>query len=161
MKKLYTISLLLLCTLLGITSSPGYAQQGSDAELRDKLRAAQIAYLSQKLDLTPDEAQKFWPLYNQYTREVETLISERNKNRTTTAPVVKDQTQPADVELGYEQRMLDIKTHYNKEFQKVLPTAKAGSVFRSEREFRGQLMRTIKERRTMNMGAPGSRRFRQ
>jgi hypothetical protein len=160
MKKIYTISLLFLSTLIGVTSSPGYAQQGSDAELRDRIRAAQIAYLSQKLDLTPDEAQKFWPLYNQYTKEVELLIAERS--RTNTKPADRPvKEQPADVELGYEQRMLDIKTHYNKEFQKVLPTSKAGSVFKSEREFRGQLVRSLKERQSRNMGGAGARRFRQ
>lgn len=165
MKKIYSISLLFILTLLTITASPGYAQQGSDAELRDRIRAAQVAYLSQKLDLTPDEAQKFWPLYNQYTKEVELLIAERRNTTTTgTKPVdrpEKNQVVTGDKELGYERRMLDIKTHYDKEFQKVLPTAKAGNVFRSEREFRSQLVRSLKERQTRNVGGPGARRFRQ
>jgi len=159
MKKIYTISLLFIFVLTGIISSPGYAQQGSDAELRDRIRAAQVAYLSQKLDLTPDEAQKFWPLYNQYTKEVELLIAER---RNAKAADRSNKEQPNDNnELGFEQRMLDIKTHYNKEFQKVLPTTKAGNVFRSEREFRNQLVRSLKERQSRNMGGPGARRFRQ
>jgi len=155
MKHFYTFGLFLV-TMLSITA--GYAQQTSDAELAEKIRAAQIAYLSQKLDLTPDEAQKFWPLYNQYTKEVETLIAERQRRGI--KPVDKPNVPKDDNELGYERRMLDIKTHYNKEFQKVLPTVKAGSVFRTEREFRSQLVRSLKERRTMNAGGP-ARRFRQ
>ena len=142
-----------------MTSTSGYAQQGSDAELRDRIRAAQVAYLSQKLDLTPDEAQKFWPLYNQYTKEVELLIAER-RNTNTSAKAADHPTNDNN-ELGYEQRMLDIKTHYNKEFQKVLPSTKAGNVFRSEREFRNTLVRSLKERQSRNMGGPGARRFRQ
>jgi hypothetical protein len=159
MKKIYTISLLFIFALIGITSTAGYAQQGSDAELRDRIRAAQVAYLSQKLDLTPDEAQKFWPLYNQYTKEVELLIAERHNTNTST----KSADRPANDnnELGYEQRMLDIKNHYNKEFQKVLPSTKAGNVFRTEREFRNVLVRSLKERQSRNMGGPGARRFRQ
>jgi hypothetical protein len=161
MKKLYTISLLFILTMLSITPSPGYAQQGSDAELREKIRAAQIAYLSQKLDLTPDEAQKFWPLYNQYSKEVELLIAERRNTGTKQIDHPEKNQEAGDKELGYERRMLDIKTHYDKEFQKVLPTAKAGNVFRTEREFRSQLVRSLKERRSMNVGGPGARRFRQ
>jgi hypothetical protein len=161
MKKLYTISLLFILTLLSMTIT-GYAQQGSDAELRDRIRAAQIAYLSQKLDLTPDEAQKFWPLYNQYTKEVELLIAERRNTGAKQADHPEKPQQGGDKELGYERRMLDIKTHYDKEFQKVLPTAKAGNVFRTEREFRSQLVRSLKERRqNHNMGTTGARRFRQ
>jgi hypothetical protein len=162
MKKLYTTSLLFIITLLCITTSSGYAQQGSDAELRDRIRAAQIAYLSQKLDLTPDEAQKFWPLYNQYTKEVEQLIAERRNTGAKQADHPEKPQTGGDKELRYERRMLDIKTHYDKEFQKVLPTAKAGNVFRTEREFRSQLVRSLKERRqNHNMGATGARRFRQ
>lgn len=157
MKHFYTSCLILSVALF--TFSPGYAQQGSDAELMERIRAAQIAYLSQKLDLTPDEAQKFWPLYNQYTKEVETLIAERQRRNIKPAD---RQNKPQDNnELGYERRMLDIKTHYDKEFQRVLPTAKAGSVFRTEREFRTQLVRSLKERQTRNVGGPGARRFRQ
>lgn len=161
MKKLYTISLLFILTLLSITSSRGYAQQGSDAELRERIRAAQVAYLSQKLDLTPDEAQKFWPLYNQYTKEVEQLIQERRNTGVKQPDHAEKDQHGGDKELGYERRMLDIKTHYDKEFQKVLPTAKAGNVFRTEREFRSQLVRSLKERQTRNVGPAGARRFRQ
>jgi hypothetical protein len=161
MKKFYTISLLLIVTMLCITTSPGYAQQGSDAELRDRIRAAQVAYLSQKLDLTPDEAQKFWPLYNQYTKEVELLIAERRNTGTRSADHPEKDPGGGDKELGYERRMLDIRTHYDKEFQKVLPTTKAGNVFRTEREFRSQLVRSLKERQSRNAGGPGARRFRQ
>lgn len=157
MKHLYTTFILIILTLLCVPY-PGYAQQGNDAEIRDRIRAAEIAYLSQKLDLTPDEAQKFWPLYNQYTREVETLIAERRNRLGGNKP---EANVTDNNELKYDQRMLDIKTHYNKEFQKVLPTNKAGSVFRSEREFRNQLIRTYKERQIRNVGGPGARRFRQ
>lgn len=145
-----------------MTGSAGYAQQGSDAELRDRIRAAQVAYLSQKLDLTPDEAQKFWPLYNQYTKEVEQLIAERrNTNARQQADHPDKHQEGGDKELGYDRRMLDIKTHYDKEFQKVLPNTKAGNVFRTEREFRSQLVRSLKERQSRNVGGPGARRFRQ
>ena len=144
-----------------MTASPGYAQQSSDAELRERIRAAQVAYLSQKLDLTPDEAQKFWPLYNQYTKEVELLIAERRNTGVKQADHPEKNKNEGNKELGYERRMLDIKTHYDKEFQKVLPTTKASNVFRTEREFRSQLVRSLKERQSRNVGGPGARRFRQ
>ena len=157
MKNFYTLFILITLSLF-CHPPASQAQQGSDAEIKDRIRAAEIAYLAQKLDLTPDEAQKFWPLYNQYTKEVEILIAERRKrNKAPQQPL-----QPTDdKELGYERRMLDIKTHYSQEFQKVLPPSKAGNVFRSEREFRNQLIRTMKDRQSRNVGGPGARRFRQ
>ncbi|SFD24862.1 hypothetical protein SAMN05518672_1011257 [Chitinophaga sp. CF118] len=162
MKHFYTFRLLFLVTLLGIGSPSGHAQQGGDADVIDKIRALQVAYLSQKLDLTPDEAQKFWPLYNQYTKEVELLIAERQRRNISAKKAdPQNKIEAGDNELGYERRMLDIKTHYDKEFQKVLPTTKASSVFRTEREFRSTLVRSLKERQNRNVGGPGARRFRQ
>lgn len=35
---------------------------------RDKVRAEKIAFLTSEMDLTPDEAAKFWPLYNQFEK---------------------------------------------------------------------------------------------
>lgn len=157
MKKIYALFILIALSLF-FHPPASQAQKGGDTEIKDRIRAAEIAYLAQKLDLTPDEAQKFWPLYNQYTKEVEILIAERRKRNKTP----QQDRQPADAnELGYERRMLDIKTHYSQEFQKVLPPAKAGNVFRSEREFRNQLIRTMKDRQSRNVGGPGARRFRQ
>ncbi|WP_343671361.1 hypothetical protein [Chitinophaga sp.] len=161
MKHFYILCLFFITSLL-CRPSPGMAQSGgSDAEIKDKIRAAEIAYLAQKLDLTPDEAQKFWPVYNQYTKEVELLIAERNnRNNASNAAEKANSKTNGDQELKYDQRMLDIKNHYDKEFQKVLPANKAGSVFRSEREFRVQLIRQLKERQMRNVGGPGARRFR-
>lgn len=157
MKNFYTLFIFIVLSLFCLPPV-SQAQQGSDSEIKDRIRAAEIAYLAQKLDLTPDEAQKFWPLYNQYTKEVEILIAERRKRNKTPQ---QDRQTSDDKELGYERRMLDIKTHYSQEFQKVLPPAKAGNVFRSEREFRNQLIRTMKDRQSRNIGGPGARRFRQ
>lgn len=158
MKHFYILCLLFITAIL-FHPSTGMAQNGgSDAEIKDRIRAAEIAYLAQKLDLTPDEAQKFWPVYNQYTKEVEMLIAER-RTRTPDKTTQQERKGP-DQELKYEQRMLDIKSRYDREFQRVLPASKAGSVFRSEREFRGQLIRQLKERQSRNIGGPGARRFR-
>jgi hypothetical protein len=152
MKRYYISSLIFICMLLA-NPFAGSAQQGNDA-MADKIKAAQIAYMTQKLDLTSDEAQKFWPVYNQYSKEVEALVKERQDSKASTTAGA-----PAPDELSYEQRMLDIKTRYNREFAKVLPAAKVSSVFRSEREFRGALIRQLRERQ--NMGGPAARRFRQ
>lgn len=160
MKHFYTLFIFIVLTLF-CHPFASHAQQGSNDEMKERIRAAEIAYLSQKLDLTPEEAQKFWPLYNKYTKEVEILIAEHRK-RAPTGPVPPaPSNQSADQkELGYDRRMLDIKTHYNQEFQKVLPAAKAGNVFSSEREFRKILLRTMKERQNRNVNGVGTKKFR-
>ena len=132
------------------------AQDADNAGLRDKIRAAEITYLSQQLNLTPEEAQKFWPIYNNYTREVEVLIAERRRTRKEDKKDDATARQALDKEMDIEQKLVDVRKRYNQEFLKALPARKAGNVFKAEREFRGQLIRQLKERGAANRGA---RRF--
>lgn len=132
------------------------AQDGDNPALKDKIKAYEVAYLSQQLNLTPEEAQKFWPLYNNYTREVEQLIAERRRNRQDEKKDDNAARQALNKEMDIEQKLLDVRKRYNQEFLKALPPRKAGNVFKAEREFRGQLIRQLKERNTVNRN---NRRF--
>ncbi|GAA0527058.1 hypothetical protein LX66_0559 [Chitinophaga japonensis] len=116
------------------------------ARMKDKIKSAEIAYLAKQLDLTPEEAQKFWPLYNNYTHEVELLIAERRRNRQQDKKDDAAARQALEKEMDIEQRMVNVRNRYKQEFLKALPPRKAGSVFKAEREFRAQLIRQLKER---------------
>jgi hypothetical protein len=40
--------------------------QNGNGQRQEKIQALKIAFITQKLKLTPAEAEKFWPVYNQY-----------------------------------------------------------------------------------------------
>jgi hypothetical protein len=67
MKKI-TLTLLLMIGLIGL----GFAQQFrggmSDAD-REKLESAKIAFITNRLDLSADQAKEFWPIYNEYEKK--------------------------------------------------------------------------------------------
>jgi hypothetical protein len=140
------------------------AQQTPSESAAEKIKAIQIQYLSQKLSLTPEEAQKFWPVYNNYTHEVEQLIAERHQKRDQEKSATDNADDAArknmDKELKYEKRMLDIKSRYSTEFQRVLPGRKAGMVFKSEREFRTIMVNHLNTQRMNRMGQSGGPRRR-
>lgn len=166
MKQFNTICIILLALL---TSAPFrmWAQQADrDMNMKDKIKQLEVAYLAKQLDLTPEEAQGFWPLYNKYTQEVEQLISARRskqavpENIPSPAQKLTAEGDGVDKELAFDRKMLDIRSRYKQEFLKVLPAGKASSVFKTEREFRGQLLRHLKERRDAGRrGMPGRQRF--
>ena len=39
--------------------------QGGKNDWREKIKAEKVAFLTTRMDLTPQEAEKFWPVYNQ------------------------------------------------------------------------------------------------
>ncbi|MEC5148303.1 Sensor of ECF-type sigma factor [Chitinophaga sp. 180180018-2] len=159
------ISFIWIVTLVLLTiNRVSSAQQPPSDDAAEKIKAIQIQYLTNKLALTPEEAQKFWPVYNNYTREVEQLIAERhqkkNQDQLSTDNADDAARRSMDKELNYEKRMLDIRSHYNSEFQKVLPGRKAGMVFKSEREFRNIMINHLNTQRMYRMGQGGGVRRR-
>jgi len=72
--KITTISLLVFMMVVVQTSFVN-AQQGKHptgqkgnhtAPNQEKIEAQRVAFITQELDLTPDEAKVFWPVYNEY-----------------------------------------------------------------------------------------------
>ncbi|HVI46952.1 MAG TPA: hypothetical protein VM802_18880 [Chitinophaga sp.] len=147
--KRYSTILAILFALLAVTRV-GKAQQPA-GEAAEKIKQLQMDYLAKKLDLSDDEAQKFWPVYKNYTKEVELLIAERQsrkaQDKLSDASADDIAKHNMDRELSYEKRMLDIRSKYTNEFQRVLPARKAGMVFKGEREFRGIMINHLNTQR--------------
>jgi hypothetical protein len=122
MKRILLFSLILLQTHL----AP--AQDGR------KLEAVKIGYLTRRLDLSPEEAQRFWPIYNQYSDE---MLRARQDARLNNTP-----------EITLEENLLNIRKKYNAEFNKALPPDKVNNFYRAEKEF-GNFVQKEMERRQL------------
>ena len=66
---------ILLLTII-FTSFSSIAQHTKES--RKKIKALKTAYLTEELQLTSSEAEKFWPLYNKHEEKIDFL---RNKGR--------------------------------------------------------------------------------
>ncbi len=122
MKNIY-----LIFTFLFAFSLSSFSQNGG------KLEAYKIAYLTNKLSLTPQEAQRFWPIYNQYENELRAVRIESRQGEN-------------DV-LKREEKVLNIRKKYNTEFAKVISPEKVNTLFRSEKEFNALVQKEMMERR--------------
>lgn len=104
------------------------AQNFNNENPAEKVETLKIAFITQKLSLTTDEAQRFWPVYNRYEAEIKDVI--RN-NRNGDA-------------LQTEEKILNVKKKYLPEFTNVIGAQKSNALFNAEKEFRGVLMRHLK-----------------
>jgi hypothetical protein len=121
---------ILIIALFFGSFSVANAQDGR-GERMEKIQALKIAFITQKLELTTDEAQKFWPVYNRYEAELRQVITNNKIGGNA---------------IDNEEKVLNVKKKYNGEFAKVIGPIKTNTLFNSEREFRGVLMRQLKER---------------
>lgn len=108
-----------------------------------KLDAARNRFIAQQLDLTDEEARKFWPLYNQYQQELTAVrILKRLNNSSSQA----NGTEQINKDLSYDSQMVAIRKHYRDEFLKILPAEKVSELYKSETEFTNELIRQLSER---------------
>lgn len=124
--------LIILFFIAGLTLK-GVAQEGDPQKEGGRLEALKVAYLTKKLSLSTEEAQRFWPIYNKYSEEIRGVRKEQ-----------KDKNLP---EIDAEDKILNIRKKYNGEFSKALSPDKANTFFRSEKEFGGFIQRELQERR--------------
>ncbi|HEY1005804.1 MAG TPA: hypothetical protein VGD92_01445 [Sphingobacteriaceae bacterium] len=140
MKLLFNILFLLLMAAPGML----HAQERSGKSKHEEIEAIKAAFITKKLDLTSEEAKAFWPVYNDYQRELSAIIRERRQNFKSSGG---NPSGRLNADFDFEGRVLALKKSYQKEFAKVLPPQKVLTLYRAEREFREQLIRELKERR--------------
>ena len=110
---------------------------------RQKLDAAHDRFLTQKLNLTDEESTKFWPIYRQYQQELTAVnVLKRLNNSNATA----NGTEQIDKEIYYESQQVGIRKRYRDAFLKILPPEKVSELYKSEREFRDELIKQLSER---------------
>jgi hypothetical protein len=107
------------------------------------IEAVKAAWIANKLKLTPDEAQQFWPVYNNYEQEMKTLFDQKRKNH--------DENKNSEATLSADMQ-LDAKIFYTKRayfqkrFPQVISAQKVAALYYSEPEFREYLVKQLRSR---------------
>lgn len=122
----------------------------NDGALAQRIEAMKAAFITERLSLTPEESQQFWPLYNQYQKEEQQLRKRYQPDKA----ILNMSNQEASAHLNRllerEQKLLDLKAQYLKRFQEVLPARKVALLPRVEEEFKRELLKRMQERRRRN-----------
>lgn len=126
------------------------AQAQQDKPDFKDIEMLKVKFLTDKLNLTLEEQQKFWPIYNDYQREMNSLREQKFKN----LYAAKDNPQQnLDSDISFEYKILNTKKKYLRLFQTTISSQKTLALYRAEPEFREFLMRRIGHERD------GGRRF--
>jgi hypothetical protein len=120
----------LLVSGLAFIFFTGLAQNGN------RLEALKIAYITKRLDLSPEEAQKFWPIYNQYAEELKRTRQDAVRN--------------SKSEIELDEALLNVRKKYNTLFSQALSPQKIDIFFKSEKEFGHFVQEEMKRRQLKN-----------
>lgn len=139
MKKL--LSILVLCLLV---SSYAQAQKGKRYE---KIKSLRIAFITDELQLTPDEAEKFWPLYNEYDNKRKALRKSFRPDRDTDDLTDDEAERRINANFEQQEKMIQLKRSYFEKFKKVLPAKKIAQLGKAERAFKSKVLKEMRKRK--------------
>ena len=146
------LSTLIIAVVALASAAAAYAQpaKGPGEDWKKKMMSEKVAYFTVELDLTPAEAQKFWPVYNQVEKErdeanaavfmtyieLEKAIKEKKSE--------KEISSILDKYIDALDKQGEIDTKADERYRKVLPVAKVAKLYVSEEEFRRQYIRRLR-----------------
>jgi hypothetical protein len=131
------ILFLLICISLTIAAT------GQNA--KNKLQAQRVAFITQRLNLTPEEAQQFWPVFNQYTEKLQQIRSSAKEEKTIDELNDGDTEKMILSEFDRESRELDLKKDLYQKLKKIISVKKIAKLYRAERDFKGILLERIQQ----------------
>ncbi|MBW6460716.1 MAG: hypothetical protein K0B08_09100 [Bacteroidales bacterium] len=143
----------IIFTTLGLIllTSVSLAQRCEDfKERRARVQAMKIGYLTEKLQLTPEEAQVFWPVFNEFEQkriDIEMNLSDQvHKKR-------PDVEQMSDSEIDtflknriqQEEQIIALKKEYHEKLKKVISIRKIYNLYEAEAGFKRVLLERLQE----------------
>ncbi|RZK59488.1 MAG: hypothetical protein EOO91_05160 [Pedobacter sp.] len=139
MKNLFIALLFIVLPALAFAQGPRMDEE--------KWEAKKVAWLTTKLDLTPNEAKVFWPIYNDYNKEQSTLRKERFQKMISFRKI-KEIDDLSDTEIqalitndfDFKQRDLNIEKKYYNKFKSSLSIKIVGKFYRAQEAFKKEIL---------------------
>lgn len=137
-------SLLFLAATLSLSS-----QERQDW---DKIKSLKIAFITERLNLTPKEAQSFWPIYNEHQSKRESLFREERFEIGSEIKNLDALSDAKAVELlarmqRLEEEKYKVEKSYIEKISKTISAKKTILLMRSEEDFKRQLIKQYRQKK--------------
>jgi hypothetical protein len=146
MKKMLSI-LALILPVIAHGQEP--SQQSPDPKAMERIQRARIAYLSERLNLTPEQAEKFWPVYRELADKRAALRAQMKESQKKEGLSEQEQKQMVEQNLKVRQQELDLEKQYAQRLLNAITAQQLLDLPKAEMEFRRMVLDQIQQRRIM------------
>ena len=122
----------------------------------EKLNSYKIGFFTKKLNLTSAEAEKFWPVYNEYQKQKNQIQQERislirNFNQNESNLSDSQMTEIGDKLISYIVQESTLAASFHKKLKEVLPPEKVIRFYQAENQFKAQLLNELQGRQKQRL----------
>ena len=145
MKKITTI----LAALAAMVCLSFSANASTAEDWKEKLMAEKIAFLTLEVGLTPEEAQVFWPVYNQVEKEKDEAMFNVIRTYKDMSKAIEEKKSEKEVAslldkyLEAQKKVNEVENGVPAKYKAVLPVDKVAKLYIAEEKFRRQQIRKL------------------
>lgn len=126
------------------------ANRGDRAAAQDRIKAVKIAVFTETLDLTSKEAEKFWPIYNEYEKKIRSIDKQvRELGKGFESKTDKEIEAAIEKRFSLQEEKIEIEREYYKKFKKAIPVKKIAKIPVAQRAFKKRLVQEMRNRENM------------
>jgi len=141
-------NILLVC-ILALTFQINHAQGPGFEDKRERIKSEKIAFLTREMALSPEEAQVFWPVYNDFQSRKDLLNDEKRsinrffmQNQSNLSEKEAEELGDKLIALQLEEAKLQSDSH--KKLKEILPPHKIITLYHAEMKFKNYLLRQLR-----------------
>jgi hypothetical protein len=141
----------ILTLLVFILCQKGFGQSN---QAREKIEAARIALITERLGLTPEQAEKFWPVYHEYDQKRRELARDlqQARNQVDINNMTEEQSQELmKMSLDIREKQVQLEKQYAQRLTRVISAQQLLSLKKAEDDFRRMILRRLEERKNQQL----------
>ncbi|MCU0451054.1 MAG: hypothetical protein MUC97_14640 [Bernardetiaceae bacterium] len=138
--------LLLICLLLGLgaQAQKKMNKQGKPAPDSERVEAVRVAFITERLELSPAQSQTFWPVYNAFAAESKVIKQELRALAKRGLNLSDDELKrELEKRFDLQEKQLALQRRYHREFLKVISPRQVAELYRAEEQFKVMLLRRL------------------
>ncbi|WP_425237513.1 hypothetical protein [Ulvibacterium sp.] len=125
---------------------------GQNRPIRDKIKTLKVAFITERLSLTSEEAQVFWPIYNEHEAKIEAIKrKERQEVRAKLMNFDELSEKQADALLNdliaLENEKHQLNVDFMEKMSKAITSKKTFLLIKAEEDFKKRLLKEMRDRR--------------
>jgi hypothetical protein len=123
--------------------------RAQEDERMEHFRSQRVSFLTEYMKLTPSEAQRFWPVYNEFAAKRESINRNKVKLNRKVAQSATNLSDKESAELAAQFLQLDkqdlqLREAYHRRFMAVIPARKVMLLYQGETQFKAYLLKQIR-----------------
>lgn len=135
MKRVLVVAIIMALPLV-------LSAQNRNDDWKAKMRSEKIAFITSEVGITPEEAQAFWPVYNDTRARMMDARDEMFRTYKALCDGVEAGKDAAETErllkayIAAREKMAVLESSFFEDYSKVLPVEKVAKVYLAEEKFR-------------------------